>query len=225
MAELTSIVQQILSGGCGTKKCRGGKMPAGEAQRATAAYKQKLEDQLYDPQYDALLQRKDQMASSGVPRDNSWYMKKSEPEKARWQRQTRARYDEYKQGEDDRLNQEIYEMEKPKSNGILDGIGNVFSALDPTGLSSMAYDGLRGALEGSGKNRFVIHAVEVSKQVPFERALKEFHNIIRNNKKKFYKSTLNYYKFRNIPKTKFKVGSFKSHRVNDDIRLIMGELK
>jgi hypothetical protein len=70
-----------------------------------------------------------------------------------------------------------------------------------------------------------IHSVKIKKTVPFDDALKHFHNIVKNKNKKYYKDMKNHYNFRFIPKTKFIPKSFKTKKINNEISLILGVLK
>lgn len=205
----------------------GGRIPREQVLKAVSDYKTKLKKQEFDPKYDELLTKKQEIANSGIPTNNAFYMNKSESERARFDRNRQKAYNEYKQSEDERIKNDIFEMERPlkRENPILDVFTGIVGSVDPTGLATEGINALRGSLEGSGLNNFKIHVVEVKKTVPFNEALKHFHNIIKNNKKKVYKETKNYYKFRNIAKTKFDKSTFRYHKINNDIRLILGELK
>ena len=72
---------------------------------------------------------------------------------------------------------------------------------------------------------FELHAVIINKSVPLDKAKKLASDIIKDNNRKFYRETADSWRFRNIPKTKFKDSSFRSKIVNKDITLIFGELK
>jgi hypothetical protein len=68
-----------------------------------------------------------------------------------------------------------------------------------------------------------LHAVIIKKDIPFKEARKIADGIIENKNKQFYRETKNSYRFRAIPKTKFK--TFRTHKVNKNISLIFGLLK
>lgn len=72
---------------------------------------------------------------------------------------------------------------------------------------------------------FELHAVIINKSVPLDKAKKLASDIIKNDTRKFYRETTDSWRFRNIPKTKFKDSSFRSKIINKDITLIFGELK
>jgi ABC-type antimicrobial peptide transport system ATPase subunit len=72
---------------------------------------------------------------------------------------------------------------------------------------------------------FELHAVIIDKKIPLEKAKQIAQDIIKDKSKSFYRVTDQSYRFRNIPKTKFKPSSFRSKVVNDNITLIFGEMK
>jgi hypothetical protein len=71
-----------------------------------------------------------------------------------------------------------------------------------------------------------LHAVLINshKYEPNE-AIRIFHDIIKSNKKSFFRVSKNYYRFRNISKQKFIKSSFKTKKINDDIKIVFGILK
>jgi hypothetical protein len=72
---------------------------------------------------------------------------------------------------------------------------------------------------------YLIHAVLINKSIPFEDALKTFHNIINNDKKSFYRETKNTYRFRNIPKQKFDKTTFRTKKIRGQpISIVFGQL-
>lgn len=71
---------------------------------------------------------------------------------------------------------------------------------------------------------YQLHAVIVKKTIPLTQAKKMAHDIIKKNVS-YYRVTSDSYRFRAIPKTKFKVGSFRSKPINENITLVFGELK
>ena len=64
-----------------------------------------------------------------------------------------------------------------------------------------------------------LHAVVIRKPITLEKAREIASEYIKKNKT-FYRETKNSFRFRNIPKQKFK--SFKSKKINPDITLIYG---
>lgn len=71
----------------------------------------------------------------------------------------------------------------------------------------------------------LLHAVIIDKSIPLEKAKKMAGDIIKDDNRKFYRETTDSWRFRNIPKTKFKDSSFRSKVVNKNITLVFGELK
>jgi hypothetical protein len=72
---------------------------------------------------------------------------------------------------------------------------------------------------------YELHAVIIDKRIPLEKAKEIAQGIIKNKNRTFYRLTENSYRFRNIPKQKFKPETFRSKKINDDITLIFGDLK
>ena len=68
-----------------------------------------------------------------------------------------------------------------------------------------------------------IHAVLVKNTVPISEAKKIAGEILKTRKKLYHKDTKDFYRFRNIPKTKFK--KFRTKKVNDTTEIIFGLLK
>ena len=68
-----------------------------------------------------------------------------------------------------------------------------------------------------------LHAVVIRKPITIEKAREIASEYIDSKKKSFYRETNSSFRFRNIPKQKFK--SFKSKKINKDITLIYGEPK
>jgi hypothetical protein len=68
-----------------------------------------------------------------------------------------------------------------------------------------------------------LHAVIIKNTIPLNKAKIISKEFIPENKN-YYRETKNTYRFRNIPKTKFKKNSFRSKIINDDITLVYGEL-
>lgn len=76
-----------------------------------------------------------------------------------------------------------------------------------------------------GNGKYVIHRVNVNKDIPFEEARKHAQNILKTKRQFKEKIVGNNYHFRSIPKTHFKKGSFRTKRINKDISIILAELK
>ena len=72
---------------------------------------------------------------------------------------------------------------------------------------------------------YALQAIVIDKSVPFEDAFVMAQQIIKNTHKLFYRETEHSWRFRNLPKTQFVVGSYKSKRVNDVMTLVYGVLK
>ena len=68
-----------------------------------------------------------------------------------------------------------------------------------------------------------LHAVLISSDIPLEKAKKMAQDIIKDSSKTFYRKTEEHYRFRNIPKTKFK--AFRTKIVNPNVTLVFGEMK
>jgi hypothetical protein len=97
-------------------------------------------------------------------------------------------------------------------------VGKIMNAVTNTGT-------IFAQLLGKGlEDGYKVHAVKVSKKVPFEEALKHFQNITKS-KKSYYKEMTNHYNFRNIPKTKFEPKSYRTKKANKDISIVFGKLK
>lgn len=81
-------------------------------------------------------------------------------------------------------------------------------------------------LFGLGKHNldgWALHAVLI-KDMPLEEAQKIAQHIINNKNKTFYRITKSSIRYRNLPKQKFKKGSFRTKRINKNISLVFGEL-
>jgi hypothetical protein len=70
---------------------------------------------------------------------------------------------------------------------------------------------------------WALHAVIIKKSVPKEDALQHAENIIKKKEFKARETKLTW-RFRALPKTKFKKEKFRSKKVNKDITLVFGEL-
>jgi hypothetical protein len=73
-------------------------------------------------------------------------------------------------------------------------------------------------------DKLYLQSVVVDKTVGLEEARKLAQEVIKNKKKNVYRETSASYRFRNIPKTKFMVGSFVSKKLNDTVTLVFGKL-
>lgn len=79
-------------------------------------------------------------------------------------------------------------------------------------------------LQGQGKDNYELHTVVIKKTVPLEEA-KKLAKPFMTTKGHFMRETENSYRFRNIPKSKFKARKYRSKVINDDITLVYGELR
>lgn len=68
-----------------------------------------------------------------------------------------------------------------------------------------------------------LHTVIISKSIPLAEAKKIAAEYIPPTRK-YYRTTTNSYRFRNIPKTKFDKGSFRTKKINDYISLVYGNI-
>lgn len=66
-----------------------------------------------------------------------------------------------------------------------------------------------------------LHAVVIKKPIRLQEARKISQDFIKNPNIKFYRETMDSYRFRNIPKTMFK--EFRTKIINDKISLIYGK--
>ena len=75
--------------------------------------------------------------------------------------------------------------------------------------------------------KLYLQAVVVHKRpgLAFEDARKMAQSVIQNGRKKFVRETESSWRFRNIPKTEFVLGSFVSKVVSKDMTLIFGHLE
>ena len=80
-------------------------------------------------------------------------------------------------------------------------------------------------LEGEGKSKLYLHAIIFHKPYSLKQAKQEAQKIMKSNKKHYYRETLQSYRFRVIPKTKFIPKSYKTKVINSNISLIFGKLK
>lgn len=68
-----------------------------------------------------------------------------------------------------------------------------------------------------------LHAVIIRKPITLEKAREIASEYINNKKRNYFRETKSSYRFRNIPKQKFK--SFRSKKINKVVTLIYGEPK
>ena len=80
-------------------------------------------------------------------------------------------------------------------------------------------------MEEQPKEKLYLHDVVIKKPMELDKAKELSQSIIKDKKKNFYRETEDSYRFRNIPKTRFKLDSFKSKMINDNLTLIFGVLK
>ena len=69
---------------------------------------------------------------------------------------------------------------------------------------------------------YELQVVIVKKELGLEKAKKIAHDIIKRDDI-MMRETKDSYRFRNILKTKFKLDSFKTKKVNENISLVFGE--
>jgi hypothetical protein len=67
-----------------------------------------------------------------------------------------------------------------------------------------------------------LHAVIIKKPIELNDAKEIAKHFIPSNKK-FYRETESSYRFRNIPKTQFKKGSFRTKIINDNVSIVLGD--
>lgn len=67
-----------------------------------------------------------------------------------------------------------------------------------------------------------LHAVVVKKPMPLALARLKAQRFIKNKKKTFYRETEDSFRFRNLPKQKFR--DFITKKINDEISLVLGHL-
>ena len=74
-------------------------------------------------------------------------------------------------------------------------------------------------------DKLALHAILIKKPCPLETAQEVAQEFIKDNKKKFYRETKNYYRFRNIPKSHFIPKYYKTKKINNKVSIIIGKLK
>jgi len=72
-------------------------------------------------------------------------------------------------------------------------------------------------------DKLYLHAVIVAKPTSLALARLKAQKFIRNKKKTYFRETEDSYRFRNIPKQKFK--DFVSRKINEEITIVLGHLK
>lgn len=70
---------------------------------------------------------------------------------------------------------------------------------------------------------YELQVVIIKKEVDLDKAIKIAEEFIKKEKP-LMRETKDSYRFRNIPKTKFKSTSFRTKKVNDKVSLVFGEL-
>lgn len=75
------------------------------------------------------------------------------------------------------------------------------------------------------RSNYELHAVVIKKDIPLSEAKIISQKFIKNPNKKFYREEGDYYRFRNESKQKFKKQSFRSKKINDNIYIVLGEMK
>ena len=74
-------------------------------------------------------------------------------------------------------------------------------------------------------DKLALHAILIKKPCNLEEAQATAQEFIKDRKKKFYRETKNYYRFRNIPKTHFMPKFYKTKKINKNVSIIIGKLK
>lgn len=82
-----------------------------------------------------------------------------------------------------------------------------------------------GLREPGKESGYELHAVVFKKPFDLQQAKIKAQDFIRDKKKHFYRETSTSYRFRNIPKTKFEKGTFRSKKVDPNITIIVGKVK
>ena len=108
----------------------------------------------------------------------------------------------------------IYDS-KIKGNGEPDQYGNIINPPKKGIPEPYIHD--------KGIEDWQIHDVLVKKTVPLSDAQKIAREILKTRKDRYHRDTKKFYRFRNIPKTKFK--EFRTKKVNDTTEIIFGKRK
>ena len=74
-------------------------------------------------------------------------------------------------------------------------------------------------------DKIALHAIIIKKPCNLEEAQEIAQDFIKDRNKKFYRETKNYYRFRNIPKTRFMPKCYKTKKINKNVSIIIGKLK
>jgi hypothetical protein len=117
----------------------------------------------------------------------------------------------------------------PEANAFLfqdmkDVIRDLPSYVSPVANSVTTLGALVSKLRGDGKDNYELHAVIFRKPYDINSAKSKAKEFIKGNKD-FFRETQTSYRFRNIPKTKFKPKSYRSKRIDPNITLVFGALK
>lgn len=223
------------------RKTKGGRLPPREQiLKSVEAEKKRLADQLLDPQYDAILNEKDLiyqrqkakgMLNDKGQLDNSWWLKKSEPEKARYERTRIAQNAERNAQQQaiwdaEEAERERIEREKANENPLLDVVTGLVSAVDPTGLAETGINALRGALEGAGFDASEkLYSVEIASHVPIPEAIAIFQNIMQSKIRRKPKLIHGYYTFISKFHRKFDKSTLYKLQKDDNTILTYGKFK
>jgi len=85
---------------------------------------------------------------------------------------------------------------------------------------------LRPGVTASGnQSGLVIHSVNIRNTVPLVEAKRIARDIMKTKNDRYHRETKNWIRFRNIPKTKFKLKTYVTKKINKDIEIIFGKLK
>lgn len=71
---------------------------------------------------------------------------------------------------------------------------------------------------------YEIQVAIIKKEVGLEKAKKIAEEILKKDNA-FMRETEDSYRFRNVPKTKFKSDTFRTKKINDKVALVFGERK
>lgn len=119
----------------------------------------------------------------------------------------------------------IEKLSKPQMKVLIDEKNKLKEKhLSTSNLLKTNKFNIKDTKTGSGNNQYILHNVIIKKTIPLDEAKRIAKDIIKDDKKSFYRETENSYRFRNIPKTKFIKKSFKTKKVNDNISLTFGKL-
>lgn len=74
------------------------------------------------------------------------------------------------------------------------------------------------------REKLFLQSVIVKKPIDFMEARRIAQTILKKTSKTFYEETKESYRFRNIPKTRFKPKSYVTKVVNEKVSLVLGHL-